>query len=162
MGKWAGQEVTRRMYPHRIRLRGPWECEPIEHFVTGPDGKSRWSTKDLPSARRVTLPGRWVDFGLDDFLGVVGFRRRFGLPRRLDEWERVWLVCEGVSGGASCRLNGTEVELAAADVGLDEAEVTPLLRERNDLLLRVLGKGTDTQYWGEVTLEVRCRAYVAG
>src|SRR5262245_97069 len=68
----------RRMYPHRIRLRGPWECQPL-----APDG---------PPPRRVTLPCRWADGGLGDFRGPVRFRRRFGYPGRLDAHERVWLT----------------------------------------------------------------------
>ena len=64
-------------YPHRIRLRGPWECEPLERQPLG----------DLPAPRRMTLPCRWADGGLPDFTGRVRFRRRFGYPGQIDDWE---------------------------------------------------------------------------
>jgi hypothetical protein len=63
------------MYPHRIRLRGPWECQSLG------DG----STRAAASSRR--------------------FRRRFGYPGRIDAHERVWLTFAGVAGTAEVRLN---------------------------------------------------------
>ncbi len=138
------------MYPHRIRLRGPWEAEPIG---TGPGG---------PAARRVTLPARWGDIGLGDFRGVVRLRRRFGLPRRLDDWERVWLTCAGHTGPAAWHLNGTELRMQPEPGGRVEAEITPLLRERNELVVDVEAAGPEGGLWGEVALEVRCRAYLRG
>src|SRR5262245_40687441 len=47
------------MYPHRIRLRGPWEYKP----VSGPD--------PLPAPGRMTMPCRWKDQGLPGFSGKV-------------------------------------------------------------------------------------------
>src|SRR5579885_2874724 len=49
------------MYPHRIRLRGPWECEP-------PGGP--------PVV--VTMPCHWAAAGLADLGGRFRCRRRFG------------------------------------------------------------------------------------
>ena len=138
------------MYPHRIRLAGPWEAEPPDRPGVGRP----------PPARRVTLPCRSADLG-PDFAGAVVVRRRFGLPRRLDEWERVWLTCEKVVGRASWRLNGTEMWLVEAEGG-SEAEVTSLLRERNELAVRLDGTEPDCGLYGDVALEVRCRAYLRG
>ena len=73
-------------YPHRIRLRGPWECEPLER-----------GRPARPPPRRMTLPCRWADGGLKDFSGRVRFRRRFGYPGQIDAYERVWLTVAGVS-----------------------------------------------------------------
>src|SRR5436305_1648261 len=106
------------MYPHRIRLRGPWDAEPVAGpGVTAP-------------ARAVTLPCRWADLA-PGFAGAVVFRRRFGLPRRLDDFERVWLTCARVDGRSDWRLNDAGVAMAATPAGGLEGEVTPLLRDRN-------------------------------
>ena len=54
------------MYPHRIRLRGPWEAEPVAESGAGAGS----------AARPVTLPCRWDDIR-PGFTGAVVFRRRF-------------------------------------------------------------------------------------
>jgi hypothetical protein len=127
------------MYPHRIRLRGPWEAEP-------PGG---------PPVR-LALPCRWGDAGLP-FQGRVCFRRRFGRPTA-DADERVWLTGDAVPGGAAVRLNDAALGDAAAAFAFD---VTALLRPRNELLIDVpaveLGGLS-----GEVALEVRRAAYLRG
>ena len=52
------------MYPHRIRLRGPWECQPLARAGDVPE----------PSRPpfRVTMPCRWREAGLGDVPIVVG------------------------------------------------------------------------------------------
>src|SRR5438477_13088651 len=94
------------MYPHRIRLRGPWECEPLARAVSDAQGRSEMVVEALPPPRRMVLPCRWGEGGLADFAGRVRFRRRFGLPRQLDAHERVWLTFAGVDGVAWLSLNG--------------------------------------------------------
>src|SRR5579872_2491485 len=106
------------MYPHRIRLRGPWECEPL------PSGSG-------PS-RRVTMPCRWADVGL---AGPVRCRRRFGYPGNVDADERVWLTCTGLSDTANVSLNDTA--LASRQTAPFEFDVTDLLGRRNELRLDV-------------------------
>jgi hypothetical protein len=123
------------MYPHRIRLRGPWECEPL----TG---------DPPPPARRMTLPCRWADGGLADYAGRVRFRRRFGSPTNLDPGERVWLTFGGVEGNWTASLNG--VVLGDGP----EFEVTSLLQPRNELIVEIDGPATGG-LWGEVAMEVR-------
>jgi hypothetical protein len=125
------------MYPHRIRLAGPWECDLL--------------------GRRVTMPCRWRDCGLRDFTGTVRFARRFGYPGRIDDYERVWLTFAGVAGRAAICLNGTT--LGSCD-GPCEFEVTRLLRERNLLQVDIEGSGGDAGLWGEVALEVRRTAFL--
>src|SRR5262245_54897153 len=100
------------VYPHRIRLRGPWQCESLGG----------------PAPLRVTLPCRWGEGGLAGFAGMVRFVRRFGYPGRIDDYERVWLTCDGLTGRASVSLNGRV--LGSPDHPSDgfEYEVTPLLR----------------------------------
>jgi beta-galactosidase/beta-glucuronidase len=135
------------MYPHRIRIRGPWDYEPLEsHPATG----------SLPPAGQMTLPCRWRDGGLGDFVGRVRFRRRFGYPGRLDAHERVWLTFAGVEAVADVWLN--EAFLGRHEGGEPfEFEVTPLLRTRNELRVDAEGEG-DGGLWGEVALEVRSTA----
>ncbi|MFQ3592880.1 MAG: hypothetical protein SNJ82_06775 [Gemmataceae bacterium] len=69
------------MYPHRIRLRGPWQW----HSAT--------------ATGTITLPGRIAESGL------VTFSRRFGLPSNLDAHERVWLLRPDAAE-APATLNG--------------------------------------------------------
>ena len=136
-------------YPHRIRLRGPWECEPLERRPAG---------APLPAPRRMTLPCRWADGGLTDFAGHVRFRRRFGYPGQIDAFERVWLTIAGVSDRADVRLNGATLGACEGD-GRRDFEITSLLQARNELVMDVEGT-TRGGLWGEVALEVRCQAYL--
>jgi hypothetical protein len=132
------------VYPHRIRLRGPWEVEGTDPVFAG----------------RVTLPARLGEIGLGDARGRVHFRRRFGLPRRLDDWERVWLTCAGVTGSAAWFLSGVTLAPAESPNGSLECEVTALLRDRNELAVELDVAGPGGGLWGEVALEIRCRAYL--
>ena len=56
------------MYPHRIRLRGPWEFEPLARFG---------SQAALPPTGRMSLPGRWARGR------AAGFRRAGAFPASL-------------------------------------------------------------------------------
>jgi len=135
------------MYPHRIRLRGPWEHEP----VSGPE--------PLPAPGRMTMPCRWKDGGLPGFAGTVRFRRHFGYPGRLDAFERVWLTFAGLTGTAHIRLNGQDLGVLADEAG--EFEITSLLQNRNILEVEVEGP-EGSGLWGEVALEIRCSAFLRG
>src|SRR5262245_45433612 len=87
------------MYPHRIRLRGPWEHEPLAR-AAGDD-------RPLPPPGPLRLPARWADGPLADFAGRVRLRRPFGYPGRLDDHERVFLVIDGAAGCRAVTLNST-------------------------------------------------------
>src|SRR5262245_39352295 len=128
------------MYPHAIRLRGPWECEPLD-----------------PAAppRRLALPCSWAGAGLAGSARVP-LRRRFGYPGQIDAHERVWLTLAGLTGRVRVTLNGTEVGTVAGG-GAYECEVTALLRPRNELTLEVEGGAEEGRPWGEVALEVRAK-----
>jgi hypothetical protein len=138
------------VYPHRIRLRGPWECEPLARVDGGP----------LPPPCRVTMPCRW-GAPLPGFTGRVRFRRRFGYPGRIDAYERVWLTFGGVEGSAEAWLNGERLGRHEGP-GPFAFEVTHLLGARNELTVEVEAAGGDGGLWGEVALEVRCTAYLRG
>jgi hypothetical protein len=120
------------MYPHRIRLRGPWECEPLG---------------------RVTVPHRW------DHAGRVRLRRRFGYPGRIDAHERVWLILPAVERIAAVRLNGELLGRQEGPGGC-EFDVTALLRERNELTVELDTAAGGT--WDGAELEVRCTAFLRG
>jgi hypothetical protein len=134
------------MYPHRIRLRGPWDCEPLAAAA---------------APRRVTMPCRWGEAGLVDFGGRVRCRRRFGYPGRIDPHERIWLTLEGAADRVELWLNGTALGRHSGERPL-EFEVTALLGSRNELVVDVEGPADRGGLWGEVALEVRCRAYLRG
>jgi hypothetical protein len=139
------------MYPHRIRLRGPWECEPLSR---------RGGSSELPQPCTVTMPCRWRDVGLGEFAGRVRLRRRFGLPRQIDNYERVWLTFAGLTGVADIWVNGQSLgRCCEADCPF-EREVTALLKPRNELVVELEETGGDGGLWGEVALEIRCTAYL--
>jgi hypothetical protein len=142
------------MYPHRIRLRGPWEYEPLARLSP--------TTEPLPSAGRMTLPCRWDEGGLKDFAGRVRFVRRFGQPRQIDPHEHVWLTFGGVDGTADIWLNGQSLGRHEDTAGPFEFEATELLRVRNELRVEVEAGHVRGGLWGEVALEVRCAAFLRG
>lgn len=139
------------MYPHRIRLRGPWEVEPLA-VAGGMD-------QTLPAPCRMTMPCRWSQGGLAGFAGRVRFVRRFGFPGRIDAHERVWLTFAGADSVAEVWLNGRFLGRQEQASGPFEFEVTALLTARNTLVVEVEGSA-DTGGLGEVALEVRCTAYL--
>lgn len=136
------------VYPHRIRLRGPWECVPLETRGGSP----------LPMPRRVTVPGRLGDHGLAAFAGKVGYLRRFGYPGRIDDFERIWLTCDGLEGTAEVHLNGIHVGRITGSSFT--REVTSLMKERNSLEVTITAESERAGLWGEVALEIRCSAYL--
>jgi hypothetical protein len=140
------------MYPHRIRLRGPWNCEPLVR-ATG--------TQDLPlpAPFRAVLPSRWHDIGLAGFTGRVRFRRRFGYPGRIDDFERVWLTFAAATGSVAICLNDQMLGHFEWLADTAEFEVTDLLRARNELVVDEESRDDYGGLW-EVALEVRCAAYL--
>jgi hypothetical protein len=135
------------MYPHRIRLRGPWECEPL----TG---------EPLPPPCRVTMPCRWRESGLGEYAGRVRCRRRFGLPRQIDPHERIWLTFAGIADIADLSLNRQLLGQAVRGPYPLEYEITALLLPRNELIVEVAAPDGDGGLWGEVALEIRATAYL--
>jgi len=152
------------MYPHRIRLAGPWDCEVLAEVAGAESSKPRRAEDrgfedSAPATHpsRVTMPCRWRDWGLGDFAGTVRFTRRFGYPGRIDEYERVWLTIAAVAGRAAVCLNGTALGQCE---GPCEFAVTQLLRERNLLRVDIEGSDGDAGLCGEVALEVRRTAFL--
>ncbi len=119
-------------YPHRIRLRGPWEC----------------------GSRRVIMPCRGDQLGVS---GGVQLARSFGYPGRLDEFEHVWLTFTGVSATADIAVN--DHMLATGQSGSFEHEITPLLGPRNRLEMTLTNVPAGP-LWEEVALEIRRAAFL--
>jgi hypothetical protein len=141
------------MYPHQIRLRGPWSCELV--WSGGVPSTESW-----PSSHRVTLPCRWSATGLAAFEGRVRFRRSFGYPGRIDEYERVWLTLTGVDPRATIVLNQHRLEQTRASRAGLEFDVTNLLQSRNELSIEMQRGAESSDIWREVALEVRCQAFL--
>jgi hypothetical protein len=154
-------------YPHRIRLRGPWLLE--SHGPPGLNGRHRSVTGSEPKARRVTVPVRGGELTVAERAGAVILRRKFGVPRRLDDWERVRVVRDDMpTCRSSWRVN--DVDLQWINAGGDDeptsvyrpivADVTSLLRERNELAVKFEGWTNDSESFGGAVLEIGCPAYV--
>jgi hypothetical protein len=138
-------------YPHRIRLHGPWECEPLERLPLAAED-------ELPHARRVRPPGSLRDFGLAGFMGRVRLRRRFGYPGQIDDFERVWLTLAGVAGPAEIVLN--HQYLGRLEDGSFEVDITRWLRDRNQLDVTLEAASDSAGLTGEMAMEVRCTAFL--
>jgi len=128
------------LYPHRIRLRGPWQAIRESQPAT---------TVRMPCGCGDVWPG---------FRGMVRFIRHFGIPRKLDDFERVWLTFAGMSGWADVELNGES--LGRWETSPFEIEVTGRLRERNELVVNLNCAEPSDGLWGDVALEIRCNAWL--
>jgi hypothetical protein len=131
------------MYPHRIRLLGPWDCEPL--------------SPPLPACRFVP-PGRLRDAGLADYSGRVRLVRRFGFPGRIDAYEHVWLTVADLAGRAAVALN--DRTLGSDLRGSFEFEIGALLASRNRLEILLHADSGDAGLTGEIALEIRRDAFL--
>jgi hypothetical protein len=107
----------------------------------------------------MTLPCRWSEGGLTDFAGRARYRRSFGIPRQLDDYERVWITFNAAKTTAEVWLNGQLLGRNKAADDPFEFEVTSLLQERNELIVEVESDDVNGGLYGEVALEVRTLAY---
>lgn len=159
------------MYPHRIRLRGPWTAEPLSHTRLWGDGRHEMVDATVPAAVSMTPPCRWTTAGLADFSGQVRFRRRFQWVHELAPFEQLWLCFLGVDYFAEVTLNGHQLgrhEGAFLPFGFN---ITPMVRPSNELTVVVdcpaLAEPSAAKHlwrsnlsaggglWGTVMLEVR-------
>jgi hypothetical protein len=132
-------------YPHRIRLRGPWECQPL----TGAENFAPC---------KIHLPCRLEETNLGDFAGPARFVRKFGYPGNIDADERIWLTFAGLAGPSTIILNGQT--LGAAVPGDVEFDVTSHLGRRNQLEILMAVVPRQGHLWAEVAMEIRCSAYL--
>src|SRR5262245_29553337 len=168
------------MYPHRIRLHGPWEFEPVARTVLHPDGVIESCPGPLPLSGRMRMPATWSGTPLDGFRGHVRFRRRFHRPRALEPQERLWIAFHGVDYFAEVTLNETRLGRHQGYFAPFEFEVTSLIQPFNELVVDVncptdldpnragmLRAGLESLtprfvagIWRDVTLEVRSFAFL--
>jgi beta-galactosidase/beta-glucuronidase len=122
---------------HVIRLRGPWEYEPLARVSIAADGSRSESTAELPPAGRVHLPADWgTTLGMT-FRGRVRYTRRFGLPTNLEPHEQVWLEIDGVDYFGTVSLNGRSLGDVVGYRSAREFDIRNVLTERNLLTLEV-------------------------
>lgn len=122
---------------HVIRLRGPWEYEPLGRFVKTASGEWGEETADLPPGGRTKMPADWsADLGVG-FVGRVRYTRRFNCPTNLGPLERVWLVFDGIDHQAHVALNGQPLGELRGSLGAHRVEITPVLLPQNVLAVDV-------------------------
>jgi hypothetical protein len=147
-------------YPHVIRLRGPWDFEPLERFAAvnisiEPSGTSSPTPSpgattpnpasesplaqppDLPAAGRAQLPADWSAALGQSFCGRVRYTRRFNRPTNLDPSERVWLVIDGVDAHGDCAINGHKLGTIDGYALPAASDITSLLAPSNVLEIEV-------------------------
>lgn len=131
---------TSRVHPssyHVIRLRGPWQIEPLARYVgTGASGHNE-ETRDLPRGGKTQVPGDWAELLGADFCGRVRYTRRFNCPTNLEPSERVWLVLEGIDHEAVATLNRQPLGRLRGGECPHRLEITPVLLPHNLLSLEV-------------------------
>ena len=138
------------MYPHRIRLLGPWDYEVLPGATVSPDA---------PLRGRVTMPSAIADAGLPGFSGSIRFSRRFGMPRSRDSEEHYWLVLDARADFIEVALNERPLGKFAGS-GSFSFEVTGSLLERNLLAVTVHTTNDLDGLTGETALEIRRASYL--
>jgi hypothetical protein len=118
------------------------------------------------------LPCRWTDAGDPADAETVRFHRRFQKPRQLDDWERLWLVCEGADYVSRWSLNGHELGRHEGPFDPFEFDITSVVLPKNELTVElscpVLPQPTrgvlppGGGLWGTVALEVRRETFLRG
>ena len=131
---------------HTIRLRGPWQLEPLERYVQCNDGRFQSDTVGLPANERWTMPADWSETMGPGFLGVVRHRRTFQRPSNLGPGAKVWLVIEPPRSYGLVRLGGRplgEVEFGGSPARF---EITAHLADRNTLEIDVAHPALDDDW----------------
>lgn len=138
------------MYPHAIRLRGPWQCQRIH------DGGA------ASEPATVSLPCAWHSLQIAGERSRVRLQRAFNKPSNLDPHERLWLVCEPTGARGVIQCNGHTLGSVPEDQP-GQWEITPYLTGRNEVVLQlVVPPSVDSQpMLGDVRLEIRERQFLA-
>lgn len=122
---------------HVIRLRGPWEYEPLARAMQIDTAEWQLQAIDLPPAGRVSVPANWGEtLGLN-FMGRVRYVRRFGKPTGLSPSEAIWLAVDGVDAFASVSLNNQAIGEVPGPESHARFNVTEYLKPRNILVLEI-------------------------
>ncbi len=118
---------------HTIRLRGPWQLEPVFRYVPREDGGYERLADGLPAAARMHVPADWSGAFGGDFLGRVRYVRTFNSPPGLQPDERVWLVVEPQRSEASVMMSEESLGVVKADGPPLRFDITHLLSPQNRL-----------------------------
>lgn len=122
------------MYPHVIRLRGPWQIECI----------------DTPNAPRspMSIPGLWRDIGLADYCGPAKLLRQFHWTAKLEADEAVWLVVDQCVGAANVLVNGQLVGSTNSPWLEFRFDITHLLKPTNALTIEFAAHDSADEWFG--------------
>jgi hypothetical protein len=124
--------------PHVIRLRGPWEYEPLARWVATADGQWTLVNENLPPAGTIPMPADWSAVLGPDFRGVVRFTRRFHRPTGLSPQTSVRLIIEDVYASAVVALNGRLLdEISSQSPGPSSYEISADLQPANEVRVDV-------------------------
>ena len=118
---------------HIIRLRGPWQLEPLARYVARADGSYDRTTADLPAAFQATMPADWSATLGPDFVGVVRYARNFQRPTGLEPGDKVWLVVEPPRSTATVRLADQDLGTVSHGEPAARFDITQLMADHNDL-----------------------------
>lgn len=144
---------------YRMRLRGPWQYRWLRREGSEPQDAGPAAGGEHPWEGRVKLPADWRElFG--ETAGAVRFRRVFHRPTNLDDYERVYVVFDGVGGEATVRLNDRELGRIGPQADTAEFHITELLRPSNELMVDTAfdpgaSEAAPGGLWKTVALEVR-------
>ena len=133
------------IYPHVIRLRGPWHFEVLPD--TDRDAKalggsepatSRAVSLDPRPAGSAPLPHDWTTGVECGDAARICWRRRFSRPSNLDPGEAVWLCIAGRGATLAIALNGESLGTIAGTEAAREFDVTSRMKPRNELAIEVV------------------------
>lgn len=131
---------------HTIRLRGPWNVEPVARFVLQADGTYRPENEHLPPLTKMTMPADWsAAFGAD-FLGRVRYHRVFQSPTGLENGERVFLVVEPQRSAARVTLKRDLLGFVDPGEPAGRFDVTDRLEDHNQLEIFVDHPALDSMH----------------
>ena len=123
---------------HTIRLRGPWEYQPLAHTSRLPDGSVVDQAEiPPPPPGRVTMPCDWGATLGHSFRGRVRYARHFHRPTGLTPGAVVRVTLTDVDGRAQVFLNGELLGMADGPTCPVQFEVTTRLQNRNRLEIEV-------------------------
>jgi len=138
--------------PHSIRLRGPWDCQPLIRYLPLDRGHVRQSSANLPAGGTIQLPADWGELLGHDFQGLVHFTRTFHRPTGLDASSRIWLVIEDVDWHAEISLNDQALGAVVSSLAAEPVahccprpfEITSRLLPQNQLSIAVVSPQLDS------------------
>jgi hypothetical protein len=131
---------------HSIRLRGPWDVQPLPGATVLADGSDAAPRSPGAAPKRVVFPADWPALLGPEFSGYVRCTRDFHLPTGLESDQQVWLVIEGADCGAEVWLNAERLGgyRPLGPTGRARFDVTRRLRDRNQLVLEIeIARETD-------------------